>query len=294
MIVNRRLALATLAVGLLVITAAVAVSPADAPPLYDGVVPLEPYQWVDPPPGQQGGAQGASATITVTKGKNELVAVATPELMPQAQVFGVPGSLTLPSGATSIMASIAPMAPSIAPSTGYIDGNVYRILLTDQAGAPVTADASQRVSVVLRSVDPSLEEATIARFDGTTWQPLKTSPPDAPGGGFLAVVTEFGDFAVVASGVSPYPTTPASDAVSDSPSVTSSPPAATRSPAVATPATTPGGTAAPPAGPPPPDLPWLSIGVTAGFAVVLVAAWAAVRRRRRRRPYRGARPGTRR
>jgi len=287
---NRRLAPATLAVGLLVIAMAQVLAPAAAPPLYDGVVPLEPYLWTDPPPDHPGGAQGASATIDIKKGKNDLVAVATPELVPQAQVFAVPGGLTLLPGATSIKVSIAPRAPSVTPAAGYIDGNVYQILLTDQTGTPITADAAQRVSVVLRSADPTLGEATIARFDGTTWQPLKTSPPDMPGGGFLAVVTEFGDFAVIASGVSPYPTTPVSDEASGSPRPSSSAPADATSPNT----TSPTGGAPAPAGGTPTDLSWLLIGVAGIVAVTLLTVWAGIRRRRRRRPYRGARPSTRR
>ena len=285
---NCRLALATLAIGLLAIATAQALAPATAPPLYDGVVPLEPYLWADPPPDHPGGAQGASATIHVNNGKNDLVAVATPELGPQAQVFAVPGSLTLPSGATSIKVSIAPIQSTADPSTGYIDGNVYRILLTDQTGAPITADPAQRVSVVLRSADPALAEATIARFDGTAWLSLKTSSPDMPGGGFLAVVTEFGDFAVIASGVSPYATAPASDQASGSPGPASSVPAETASST-----TMPGGASTPPDGAPT-DLPWLPLGVAGIAAVTLVTLGVVFRRSRRHQPYRGARPSRRR
>jgi hypothetical protein len=283
---GRRAALATLATGLLVIAAAQVLAPIGAPPLYDGVVPLEPYLWADPPPDHPGGAQGASAMIAVKKGQNALVAVATPEMVPQAQVFAVPGALTLPPGATSIKVSITPRAPSATPSTGYIDGNAYRILLTDQTGAPITADPAQRVSVVLRSADPALAEATIALFDGTAWQPLTTSPPDMPGGGFVAVVTEFGDFAVIASGVSPYPTASASDEASSSPRPSSPSTAEAASPATAAP-----GGAPTSGGGPPTDVPWLPLGAAGIAAVTLVTLRMVIRRSRRHQPYRGARPG---
>ena len=291
MTADRRLAALTLAAGLLAIAAAQVLAPIGAPPLYDGVVPLEPYVWADPPLDHPGGAQGASAAIAVDNGANDLVAVATPEMVPQAQVFAVPGALTLPAGATAIKVSITPLGPSVAPSTGYIDGNVYRIVLTDQAGTPVTADAAERVTVLLRSADPSLVDETIALFDGTAWQPLKTSPPDMPGGGLLAVVTEFGDFAVMASGVNPYATAPASDDLAGSPGTASSASSDTASPSVTT--TAPGGTAAPTGGGagqaehPPSDLPWLPIGV-AGIGVVSLVTPVFVYRRRRREPYRGA------
>jgi hypothetical protein len=203
-IAQRRLGVAALAVGLLIVTAAQLTTQLAGPPLYDGIVPYEPYRWLSPPTGYPGHPKGVSARIGVDDGQNRLVAVATPELSPQAQVFAIPGALTLPSGATLIKVSIEPIAGGTAPSGGYIDGNVYRIKLTDQAGTPITAAASQQVSVVLRSANPGLPEATIERFDGSAWQELDTSASGA--GVFNAVVTEFGDFAVVAQGTSPYGT----------------------------------------------------------------------------------------
>ena len=59
---RRAAALSALGAGLLVIVAARLLVPA-APPLYDGVVPVEAYRWLDPPPGQLGGAKGATADI---------------------------------------------------------------------------------------------------------------------------------------------------------------------------------------------------------------------------------------
>ncbi len=272
------------------IGAAQVAAPVPAPPLYDGVVPLEPYLWAAPPPDHPGGAQGAAATIGVSQGGNDLVALATPELTPQAQVFAVPGSLTLPAETTSIEASITPLGPSVEPPDGYLDGNVYRIVLTDQAGSPITADASARVSILLRSADPTLADATIARLDGGAWRPLTTSPPSLPGGGFLAVVTRFGDFAVVARGVSPYPTGAApSDGSGPATGVTASPAAP---PTAAT--ARPGKTPTPlPAGPATDDRTGGAVGLlpaAIGVVIVLLAAGVVIARRGRRRPYMGARP----
>jgi hypothetical protein len=281
---NRRLAIGSLVAGLLVVASAQAIAPQPEPPLYDGVVPLEPYVWAAPPPDHPAGAQGASASIKVKHGKNELVAVATPELSPQAQVFAAPGGLTLPGGATSVEVSITPMAPTDLPAAGYIDGNVYRISVTDQAGNPISADASQRVSVILRSADPNVSDATISVLDGTTWQPLKTSPPDMLGGGFLAVVTGFGDFAVVASGVSPYPTPEES---ADG----SAPPSAATSSETPTASQTASPVAQPPADGSGSVL--TAVVVVGGLVAAAIATLLALvsrRRRDRRQPYRGARP----
>ncbi len=279
---THRIAFASLAWGLFIIAITQVVAPHGGPPLYDGVMPLEPYLWADPPPDHPGGAQGASGTVTVASGKSDLMAVATPELSPQAQVFAVPGALTLPRGATSVKVAITPIAPTADPPTGYIDGNVYRFSVTDQAGHPVTANASQRVSIVLRSADPTLADAQIARFDGEAWRPLTTSPPDMPGGGFLAVVTEFGDFAVVANGVSPYPTPPTDGStVPAEPSATAGASAPRPS---ATPA--PNATSASTGGP---GLDPVAIAIVVVAVGGVIAVAARSRRRRRSRPYRGAR-----
>lgn len=195
---GRRPTLAVLAAGLLVIVAARLALPA-APPLYDGVVPIGPYLWLDPPPGQRGGAQGTTAGIPRPNGQSPLVAVATPESVPQAQVFAQPDSLTVPPGARGIKVAITPVHPDVAPASGHIDSNVYRISVTDDSGTPLTAPASAGVSVVLRVSDPPRADATIARFSGGSWQPLKTSSAGF-GGTLIAVVTEFGDFAVIAPG----------------------------------------------------------------------------------------------
>ncbi len=187
-----------LVAGLLVMSAARVAIP-EAPPLYDGVVVIPPYQWVDPPPGQPGDAQGASATIAARGHKSPLLALATPEMAPQAQILAVPGDLTLPPGTRHVLASIRPIAAEGAPASGHIDGNVYRITVTDEHGTPLTAPPSSQVTVVLRPTDPSSTDGTIARYVDGAWHPIKGSSGGF-GGSLLAVIREFGDFAVIAPG----------------------------------------------------------------------------------------------
>ena len=199
---RRGAALSALGAGFLVIVAARVLVPS-APPLYDGVVPVEAYRWLDPPPpGQHGGAKGATATIAVQGGKSPLVAVATPELEPQAQILAQPGGLTLPAGAKTVKVSIQPVPAEGVPTDGHVDGNVYRIIVVDQDGTPITAPAAALVSVVLRAADHTLSEATVERYADGAWQPGKARAADA-GPSFLAVATDFGDFAVVAPGPAP-------------------------------------------------------------------------------------------
>ncbi len=227
---GRRLGLVCLGLGLVVVVLAQSTTPAQSPPLYDGIVPLEPYLWLSPPPGQQGGAQGASATVRLKTAESPLVAVATPESVPQAQVFAAPGTLTLPTGTQSLKVSITPVTVEAQPTAGHIDGNVYRFVVTNQDGAEVTAPRAGRVSIVLRAADPLLTDGMLARLVDGVWQPLDSSPAGF-GGTFLAVVTEFGDFALIASGPGPSASaeaaTPTATASRSSVSASSPSPSAT-------------------------------------------------------------------
>src|SRR5260221_9137116 len=194
---RRRAAMACLVLGLGLAALAQVRIPLAGPPLYDGVPLDEPYVYLTPPAGAQGGAQGASATLAIGGGASPLVAIATPELVPQAQIFAAPASLTLPPGTTSLAAEITPIPPPAEPTEGHISGNVYKISVTNQAGVSVTAPAAAQVSVVMRAADSQLPNGVVARFANGTWERLETAPAGL-GGTFLAVVTEFGDFAVLA------------------------------------------------------------------------------------------------
>jgi len=195
MTVRRRVETAAVGLGLLLVLLARVLVPA-APPLYDGVVINEPYRWLQPPPGGRGGAQGVTSTAALEGGGSPLIALATPEQPPQAQVFAPPAALILPAGTTSLLLSIMPVPPEGTPADGQIAGNVYRISIANQDGVPATAPADAYVSVVMRGPDNVLE-ATMERYANGAWQPLETSHAGYTSG-FLSIVTQFGDFALVA------------------------------------------------------------------------------------------------
>jgi hypothetical protein len=272
---RRSSAAITLGAGFLIIVAARLAGPA-APPLYDGVIPVEPYVWLDPPPGHPGGALGASADFEVIDGQSPLITVTTPELAPQAQLFAPPGGLTVPAGARTIHVSIEPVRPEVLPTIGHIDGNVYRMSVTDEDGTALTAPADAQVTVVLRSSDPTLVEASISKLVLGVWQPASTSSSGF-GGTFLAVVTTFGDVAVIAPGPGPsgvataVPSVSAGAGGSSAPSPTASGPE---------PSPAPGdGTSGPPG--------WLLVGAgLLALGLVALAGYAASLRRRTR--YQGA------
>ena len=209
-----------------------------APPLYDGVVVVQPYVYVNPPAGKPGGAKGASAHVPMNGPKNTVVALATPEQPPQAQVVAGDGALLLPPSATVIDVSITPLDPSVdatVAGAARILGNVYRITLVDQAGAPATAPASGLVTVVLRAPEDA-DGAQVGQVVDGIWHPLKSEPMF--GSTYVAVVTSFGDFAVIVPGTTPISPSAASTTLSSA--GPSAPAAGEASAAIGGPASTEG------------------------------------------------------
>jgi hypothetical protein len=202
---ERHLAIRVLAAGLLVAAASQLIAPLPGPPLYDGVVPTEAYRWLSPPPGEHGGAEGATAVVPVTGGQSPLITLSTTEVPPQAQVFAAPGALTMPPSTSSLSVEIQPVAVDVGtapPADAHIAGNVYRITITTQTGVLVTAPAATEVTVILRSPDATATEGTVVQLVAGAWVPIKT---DAEGSAasFVAIVTTFGDFALLEPGPGP-------------------------------------------------------------------------------------------
>jgi hypothetical protein len=244
--------------------------------LYDGVPVVPPYVYLDPGPDQPGSPVGATATIKVINGASDLLALATPELVPQAQVFVIPGGLALPPGTTRIDVSIAAVEPTAQPTDGHIAGNVYAFNLTNDAGLPVSATTEAQASIELRAPDQATTTATIERFDGTSWQPVSTTAAGI-GALFTAVVTQFGEFAVVLPGAA------ATGAAS--------PPGSAAAPSIGGPSVAPSET---PAGPSSDNRETLTL-LLGGAAVVIVLVVAALAflpsRGRRSPPPRSTRSG---
>jgi hypothetical protein len=212
----------------------------------------------------------------VTGGQNRIVAVATGEEPPQAQILATPGALVLGAGATALTVSITPIEPVQPVADGYIDGNVYRFVVVDQLGRPATAPASAYVSIFLRPANPADADGTIERFDGSSWVPIESSSEG--GAGFLAIVTSFGDFAVVGTGPSPFATT---TPVATEVPATSTPTTLATEPDVSIPeAPTPVPSTAPVA--PPNALPMALLAVAGGIGAIVVLGGVLLFARRRR------------
>jgi hypothetical protein len=206
-----RLPAGVLLIGLGLTWLAAMIPSARTAPLFDGVFIEDPYLFVDPPPGAAGHPPSAKATQPVVDGSVPLLAVATSEVRPQAQIIAEADAFAISAGTESVMVSIVPAAandPTIA-------GNVYRFSVTDPGGAALEIRPGARVTIVVRAPQPD-SRAQIARLDGTRWVPIPTEF-----GGladlFAANITQLGDYAVVLTGPSPSGSAGASAAGSASP-----------------------------------------------------------------------------
>lgn len=178
-------------------------------PLFDGVFIEDPYLFVDPPPGAAGDPPSAEATQAVVDGSVPLLAVATNEVPPQAQIIAEADAFAVSAGTESVTVSVVPAAAN----DPIIAGNVYRFSVTDADGASVEIRPGARVTIIVRAPQPDLV-AQLARFDGTRWVTIPTET-----GGladlFAANITRLGDYGVVVTG--PTPSGSALPSVANSP-----------------------------------------------------------------------------
>jgi hypothetical protein len=208
--------------GLAIVIVAQRVAPIARPPLFDGVVAVQPYRWLMPPPGLPGGAKSGSDTEPAA---GQGFAAVTPETPPQAQVIADIGSLDLPRGTTSITVSIEPVAPpAVQPADGVIAGNVYRIRAINQRGASIGVKAGSQSTMLFRG-PPNLTSAKVEAFDGGQWQPVGGTDPAGIPDMFTTLVSSLGEFALVApsgwtpAGAKAAPATPAATGRAPTPAV---------------------------------------------------------------------------
>jgi hypothetical protein len=180
-------------------------------PLFDGVFIEDPYLFVDPPPGAPGDPPSAEETQPVVDGSVPLLAVATTEVPPQAQIIAEADAFAISAGTESVTVSIVP-ARATDPT---IAGNVYRFSVTDAQGAPLEIRPASRVTIVVRAPQPD-PRAQIAHLDGTRWVPVPTEFGGLPDL-FAANITQLGDYAVVLTGPAASGSQAASVAGSSSP-----------------------------------------------------------------------------
>jgi hypothetical protein len=202
---HRRLAAGVLLAGIGLVVLGQLAATAPPAPLFDGLVVEEPYRFVEPPPGGVGDPLPVEVTEPVADGAVALLAVATSEVPPQAQVISQADAFAISADTTSITVSLQPTAPHDV----QVAGNVYRLSITDQAGAAIAVRPAALITIVLRAPE-AVVGAQVARFDGTQWVPLPTDHGGLPDL-YAANIDQPGDFAVVLTGAA-SPSGPASSA----------------------------------------------------------------------------------
>jgi hypothetical protein len=192
-----RVSAAALLTGLALTGLAAVTSSLRTPPLLDGVFIEDPYRWVEPPPDGDGDPPSVTMAQPVVDGSVPLLAVATSEVPPQAQMIAQEDAFAIAADTASVTVSIQPSAPT----DPTIAGNVYRFSVTDAEGKAMEIRPGAQVTLVLRAPQQDLI-AQIARFDGASWVTIPTEFGGLPDL-FAANITELGDFAVVVTGPTP-------------------------------------------------------------------------------------------
>ena len=168
-------------------------------PLYDGVAVQEPYRFLHPTGDEVGSPSSFEATIDVAEGKSPEVQAFTAESPPQLQLILLRDALVLPPGATAVKVTIAPIEAPATAADGQIAGNVYRVSVTDQSGAPLALrSCAGCASMVLRAPD-GIGPARIERFSNGAWAEVETIHAGVLGQ-YATNPKTFGDYAVVTGG----------------------------------------------------------------------------------------------
>jgi hypothetical protein len=179
-------------------------SPFGARPVLDGLTPPQPYRWVTPPAALAAKNEkpfGGTFALKFTAGKSEAGAFTTRDS--QLSMILDPGAVPAKGSPSGARITITPLAPSsVTPPHGYtIDGNVYRIAITEQpSGSKIDTFIHPQRVILVYPADNSFvkpQHLLSASADGKAWTRLKTADSTvqqqssglirAPG--FVAVVT---------------------------------------------------------------------------------------------------------
>jgi len=150
-----------------------------AVPIYDGLSnPDEPYRYVQPPPDAKAKKPPTTArtSLPVRSGLTAAAYANSAETGPQISLYLPAGAIRAPGGASSVVVSAEPMAPSAPlPRDGAIVTNVYRITAT--AGgtqAAVVGTGNQEPTLQMRAPDARQPGPVFERRTATGWERMKT------------------------------------------------------------------------------------------------------------------------
>jgi hypothetical protein len=151
-------------------------------PLFEGIGPAPPYQWVEPPPQFAIGnvkPHGNAVNVPLGPAGSALTSLSSGD----AQVV-----VNIPEGAvpphppdTSVEMGFEPLAPNrfAAPPSGLrADGNVYRVTLTYKPSGQRLDAVAKAGNIVMAVPEPG--ESLLWSADGKGWERLQTQPVGGP------------------------------------------------------------------------------------------------------------------
>lgn len=194
---DRRLGWLVLAAASVLVLAVQVAQPVGVP-LYDGVVVQEPYRFLHPQGGQPGSPGAYSGEAPVTSDSSPIFSAYTSENPPQAQLIALRGAFTLTPGATKVLVSIVAVEPPPPPAVGGIAGNVYRIAVTDQSGAPLEVRPCAGCLTLRMRAPENTTEAVLQRYADGAWHDVETVHEGLTGS-YVTNVLALGDYAVISA-----------------------------------------------------------------------------------------------
>lgn len=157
-------------------------------PLFDGLTPPPPYQWVNPPAGH-----GFNTKPRRTDASLPLTATGSPLAGPTGVngqvVLNLPDRAVAPHpGDTAVKVTFTPLDPArLAPlPPGLVpDGNAYDVRMSYRPSGLAVTDLAVAGNVILSTPEPA--SVLVFSADGHSWGPIETQRvggPDAVGGPF--------------------------------------------------------------------------------------------------------------
>jgi hypothetical protein len=178
----KRIGAVVLALYVLVSLATLALSHQHVRPLFEGIGPNAPYQWVNPPK--------AFAATNVTPHPTETDIPLGPSGIPQAGATSSESQLLLNlpaaaiparAGATTVHVRITPLDPGKlgpAPAGLKPDGNAYRVDLTYRPGNEPITTLAKPGNIIMVLPDPGV--TLLFSTDGLAWERLPTQQVGGP------------------------------------------------------------------------------------------------------------------
>ncbi|MBV8300386.1 MAG: hypothetical protein JOY68_00505 [Candidatus Dormibacteraeota bacterium] len=197
---NRRVALALLALPTAALAAVWHALPAASPPLYDGVCLSDPYRLLGHTPAPNAASHVFGPVSDDNFMPSELTSdgtlmVGDPryENPPQADVLLTTGTLVSPTEPFTL--SITPVpSPATLPAGWTLDGNVYRVGAVTSSGVQLQPQSKDPATVLLRATASNPPKTLFVLYGGT-WTRLQTVNAGC-GDTFEGVSKTFGDFAL--------------------------------------------------------------------------------------------------